>query len=174
MQAACPTCGSSAPARGTLPCLSVGTVLGLVGGLGLATAFFMPWFAVQGLLLSGDFLARFLGNPAQLRQFAPALAGSPSDVQLLRVLVYLFPTAGAVALVLALVRGILPGRHRWLGGLLAASGLVSLVAVLGGATRLPPGATWEVGLWQLAVASVAIVLAPGVDMLLVQRSRLSS
>ena len=151
--------------------LPVGSVLSLVGGLALLAAFYMPWFAIQGLLLSGDFLARFLGNPAQLRQFAPALAGSPGDVQLLRVLVYLFPLTGLLAAALALAHGVWRRRPGWLGVVISLCGLVPLVALLGGVTRLPPGSTAEVGLWTLGIGSAAILAGPWVDRLLMRPRR---
>ena len=148
--------------------LPVGSVLSLVGGLALVAAFYMPWFAIQGLLLSGDFLARFLGNPAQLRQFAPALAAAPSDVQLLRTLVYLFPLLGGLGTVLALVHGFWRRRPGWLSILLTLSGLIPLVALLGGVTQLPPGSSPEIGLWTLGVGSALIVAGPWVDRLLLR------
>ena len=165
------------PSRGERPgvepalLLPVGSVLSLVGGLALLAAFYMPWFAIQGLLLSGDFIARFLGNPAQLRQFAPALAGSPGDVQLLRILVDLFPLFGLLAAVLALVHGLWRRRPGWLSIFLTLSGLIPLVALLGGVTQLPPGSTAEVGLWTLGVGSAAILAGPWVDRLLARRAR---
>lgn len=158
--------GTEQPTGASALALPVGSVLALVGGLALLAAFYMPWFAIQGLLLSGDFLARFLGNPAQLRQFAPALAGSPGDVQLLRLLVYLFPLFGLLATILALVHGLRSRRPVWLAILLSVSGIVPLVALLGGVTRLPPGATAEVGLWILGVGSAAIGTGPWLDRLL--------
>ena len=154
------------------PALPVGSVLSLVGGLGLLAAYYMPWFAIQGLLLSGDFLTRFLGNPAQLRQFAPALAGNPGDAQLLRVLIYLFPLFGLLAAVLALAHGFWRRRSVGLAVLLTLSGLVPLVALIGGVTRLPPGSTAEIGLWVLGLGSAAILAGPWVDRLLARsRSR---
>src|SRR6185437_8494538 len=109
---------------GVGPCLRLSRVLALVGGLGLVAAFFMPWFGSQGLLLSGQFLHTFLSSatPAQLRQFLPS--SSPSEVQVLRLLVDLFPVCGAVAAVLALVAR---GALVWTA-LLGVSGLVPLLA----------------------------------------------
>jgi len=40
------------------------------GGVLLVTAFFMPWFSSQGLLLSGQFLHQFLSNPGDLRRLS--------------------------------------------------------------------------------------------------------
>ncbi len=152
--------------------LPIGSVLSLIGGLGLLAAFYMPWFAIQGLLLSGDFLARFLGNPAQLRQFAPALAGNPSDVQLLRAVVYLFPLFGGLGTILALVHGLWLRRPGWLAIVLTLSGLVPLVALVGGVTRLPPGSSPEVGLWTLGLGSALVMAGPWLDRLLTRpRSR---
>ncbi|MDP8923751.1 MAG: hypothetical protein M3O34_12830 [Chloroflexota bacterium] len=163
--------GVEQPATEPALALPIGSVLALIGGLALLAAFYMPWFAIQGLLLSGDFLARFLGNPAQLRQFAPALAGNPSDVQLLRALVYLFPLSGLLATGLALAHGLWRASPLWLGVLLSLSGLVSLAALLGGVTRLPPGATTEIGLWTLGAGSAAILLGPWLDRLLARSRR---
>ena len=35
---------------------------------GPAAAYFMPWFGAQGLLLSGQFLSRFLSSPADVQR----------------------------------------------------------------------------------------------------------
>ncbi len=169
--AVCPTCGAERPTRGVAPRLSLGTVVAVVGGLALIAAFWMPWFAVQGLLLSGDFLARFLGNPGQLRQFAPALATNPAQAQALRTLVYIFPLCGAVAALLALVGGVWRERPGWLAVLLSLSGLVPLLAVLGGVTQLPQGASSEGGLWLLGIGSLAVLLGPWLDRLLARPAR---
>jgi hypothetical protein len=134
-----------------------------VGGLTLVAAYFMPWFAVQGLLLSGSFLARFLGNPADVQRFMPGLAGNPNELQQLRMLIYLFPTCGGVAAILALLHGLRGGRSGWLGLLLAASGAVPLAALLVGLSRLPPGATTEVGLWLLGAGAVAVLAGVIID-----------
>ena len=64
----CPSCGRAFGSGSLLPSLPLGSVLALMGGLALVTAYFMPWFAVQGLLLSGSFLARFLSNPADVQR----------------------------------------------------------------------------------------------------------
>jgi hypothetical protein len=94
--------------RGVGGSLSLLRVLSLIGGLALVAAFFMPWFGNQGLLLSGQFLHNFLNNasPSDLRRFLPT--SSPSEVQLLRVLVDLFPLCGAIAAVTALIGGLRP------------------------------------------------------------------
>ena len=155
--ARCPACGRPFGSGSMLPALPVGSVLALVGGLALVTAYFMPWFAVQQLLLSGAFLAQFLSSPSDVQRFMPALAGNPSELRQLRMLIYLFPTAGGLATLLALWHGFRSGRPGWLSALLAASGAVPLVALLIGVNRLPPGATLEVGLWQIGIGAVAIV-----------------
>src|SRR5205807_2749966 len=95
-----------AGARAGYPSLSLPRVLALVGGVLLVTAFFMPWFSSQGLLLSGQFLHQFLSNPGDLRRFLPGSSGSPGEAQLLRALVDLFPACGAVAVVAALTGGL--------------------------------------------------------------------
>ena len=70
----------------------------------------MPWFGAQGLLLSGQFLSRFLSSPADVQRFMPGLANNPSELQQLRTLIYLFPTCGVVAAVVALAHGLRGGR----------------------------------------------------------------
>jgi hypothetical protein len=152
-----------------VPSMSIGTVVSLVGGLALVTAYFMPWFAVQNLLLSGSFLARFLASPGDVARFLPGVGG-PAEVQLLRALVYLFPTSGWIAVALAILLALRPGRPIWLSVALVLSGVVPLVAVLVGLTRLPPDAALEVGLWQIGIGSVAILLGPWLDVLLARRS----
>jgi hypothetical protein len=165
----CPSCGRPLNGRATIPSLQAGTVLALVGGVALVTAYWMPWFSSQGLLLSGSFLGRFLGNPADIQRFMPALAGNPSEVQLLRALVYLFPTCGSIAIVLTLLHGAWPAGRRLLAILLTASGLVPLVALVIGLTRLPPGAATEIGLWQLGIGAAAILIGPALNAVLGQR-----
>jgi hypothetical protein len=169
MDARCPTCGAGPSAGSRLPCFPVGTVLSLVGGLALITAFFMPWFATQGVLLSGAFLTQFLGSATDLRRFLPGAAGGQVEVQLLRALVYLFPVAGGLAAALAILSAIRPSPHTWLGVALTASGLVPLIALLVGVTRLPAGASPQIGLWQLGVGSVAILVGPWLNRMLVRR-----
>jgi hypothetical protein len=104
-------------------------VLALVGGLGLVAAFFMPWFASQGLLLSGQFLHTFLATsaPADVQRFVPG--SSPAEVQLLRWLVDLFPACGALVVVLCLLgQALSAGRASVIvDGLLVVSGLVARV-----------------------------------------------
>src|SRR4051794_20886983 len=97
----CPSCGRPLAGHAATPTYPVGTVLALVGGVILVMAYWAPWFSSQGLLLSGLFLGRFLGNPSDVQPFMPALAGNRSEVQLLRGLIFLFPTAGGIAIVLA-------------------------------------------------------------------------
>lgn len=156
---------SSAPAW-AVPAMPLGTVLALVGGLALVGAFYMPWFAVQGLLLSGSFPGRFLASPADVQRFMPALAASPGEVQLLRALVYLFPACGGLAAVLALLQGLRRGRPGRLGIALAACGLVPLVALGVGLSRLPPGVSPDVGIWLMGAGSVAVALGPLANRLL--------
>jgi hypothetical protein len=158
-----------APADAGVPSMSIGTVVSLVGGLALLTAYFMPWFAVQNLLLSGSFLARFLANPSDVARFLPGVGG-PAEVQLLRALVYLFPASGWVAVALAILRAAWTGRPAWLSVVLVLSGVVPLAAVLVGLGRLPPDATLEVGLWQIGIGSVAILLGPWLDVRLARRA----
>src|SRR5437879_1595901 len=132
------------------PCLALPRVLALIGGVLLVTAFFMPWFSSQGLLLSGQFLHQFLSNPGDLRRFLPGSSGSPAEAQLLRALVDLFPACGLVAFVAALT-----GAFVWrlaMNILLGLAGIIPLAGWAIGITRLPPGANPEVGLWVIACA----------------------
>jgi hypothetical protein len=170
--------GSSTPDSigADVPSLPVGTVLSLIGGLALIAAFWMPWLGIQvgnqGALLSGDVLGRILGGTSDLRQFMPGSSGDPMEAQALRALVFLFPSAGALAVLLALVEGWL-GRGRVVAILLIVVGLVPLIGLLIGLTRLPPNASREIGLWLNGVGSVAVVLGPLLNGLLARRRRLS-
>lgn len=144
------------------PSVPLSRVIALVGGLALVAAFFMPWFSSQGLLLSGQFLHTFLASASQsdLRRFLPS--SSPTEVQLLRVLVDLFPVCGVVAAVCAML-GAVPARPVS-NVLLGLAGLVPLVAWAIGITRLPSGASPEIGLWVIALGSLAIVLSLAVEL----------
>jgi hypothetical protein len=134
-------------------------VLALVGGLALIAAFFMPWFASQGLLLSGQFLNDFLGSAtvSDLQRFMPGT--STSQAQLLHGLVLLFPACGALAAGTCLLLSLTSCRIGMpLAVLLFATGFVPLAAWLIGITRLPAGATLQIGLWLIAGAAVAVVI----------------
>jgi len=137
----------------------------LVGGVLLVSAFFMPWFSSQGLLLSGQFLHLFLSSPGDLRRFLPGSSGSPAEAQLLRALVDLFPACGAVAFTAALAGGLRPGWHRATNVLLGLSGVIPLAGWAIGITRLPPGANPEIGLWLIASASLAVLIGLALDAL---------
>jgi hypothetical protein len=160
---------SPPPQRGA-PSLSLPRVLALVGGLGLIAAFFMPWFSAQNLLLSGQFLHQFLANPGDLRRFLPGSSGTPAEAQMLRALVDLFPVCGGVATVATLVGGLTPLRLP-ANLVLALAGVVPLVGWAGGITRLPPGANAEVGLWLIAIGSVAVLAGLGLDLALSRRTQ---
>lgn len=157
-----------------LPSLPVGTVLSLIGGLALVVAFWMPWlgiqFGAQGALLSGEVLGRLLSGTSDLRQFIPGSSGNPLEAQALRALIYLFPTAGVLAALLALVEGGL-GRQRWLTVLIVIVGLVPLIGLIGGLGFLPPNASRELGLWVNGLGSAATVLGPIVNGVLAGRQR---
>ena len=155
---------SPPPQRGA-PSLSLPRVLALVGGLGLIAAFFMPWFSAQNLLLSGQFLHQFLANPGDLRRFLPGSSGTPAEAQMLRALVDLFPVCGGVAALASLVGGLTPWRVP-ANVVLGLAGIVPLVGWAGGITRLPPGASAEVGLWLIAIGSVAVLAGLGLDLAL--------
>jgi hypothetical protein len=137
--------------------------MALIGGLGLVAAFFMPWFGSQGLLLSGQFLHNFLGSASanDLRRFLPN--SSPTEVQLLRVLVDLFPMCGAIAAVTLLIGGVTASGRGALNVLSVLSGLIPLVAWAVGIGRLPPGSSFEVGLWLIAVCSLAVLIGLGLE-----------
>src|SRR5260370_19992355 len=135
----------AAPTHTPHSCLSLARVLALVGGVLLVSAFFMPWFSSQGLLLSGQFLHLFLSNPGDLRRYLPGSSGSPAEAQLLRALVDLFPACGAVAFLAALA-----GAFVWRLSMNILMGLAGAIPLIGwaiGITRLPPGANPEIGLW---------------------------
>ena len=172
----CPVCQVPAGSATGLPGLPLGTVLALVGGLALLAAFWMPWLGIQvgaqGALLSGDVLGRLLSSTTDLRQFMPGSSGNPLEAQALRALVYLFPVSGGLAALLAVLDGWL-GRRRWLAVLLVVVGLVPLVGLLVGLTRLPPTASREVGLWLIGAGSAAVALGPIVNGLLARRQGLT-
>jgi hypothetical protein len=144
------------------PCLSLPRVLALLGGALLVTAFFMPWFSSQGLLLSGQFLHLFLSNPGDLRRYLPGSSGSPGEAQLLRLLVDLFPACGAVAFLAALVGGF--GWRLAMNIILGLAGAIPLIGWAVGITRLPPGANPEIGLWVIAGSSLAVLVGLALDL----------
>jgi hypothetical protein len=134
-------------------------VLALVGGLGLVAAYWMPWFGTQGLLLSGAFLNDFLSTSPDLRRVMPGAGGGPQEAQQLRGLVLLFPACGALGASVALTAGLQRTGRRALGVALAAIGGVPLVALLIGLGRLPPGSTFEAGLWTIGLGAACVCLA---------------
>ena len=130
----------------------------------------MPWFSTQGLLLSGQFLHQFLGNPGDLRRFLPGSSGNPSEAQLLRALVDLFPACGLVAMVATLLGGLRAGL-RWPANLLLTlSGVVPLIGWAVGISRLPAGAGLETGLWLIALSSGAILIGLGLAVMSERRA----
>lgn len=138
-------------------------MLALVGGLALLGAFFMPWFSSQNLLLSGQFLHIFLGSPGDVRRFLPAT--SAGEAQLLRVLVDMFPSCGALAVLAAVVGGF--GRMRWRVAcdvLLLIAGLVPLIGWAAGVTRLPPGSGAELGLALLPLGALGVLAGGAADL----------
>ncbi len=146
------------------PQIPLSRVVALVGCLALVAAFYMPWFSSQGLLLSGQFLHTFLtsASAADLRRFLPAL--SATEVQLLRVVVDLFPICGGVGAIAALV-GSLEARTRLVANaVLALAGLVPLLAWAGGITQLPAGAAPEIGLWLIALSSAAVLVSLALEL----------
>ncbi len=144
------------------PCLSLPRVLALLGSALLVSAFFMPWFSSQGLLLSGQFLHQFLSNPGDLRRYLPGSSGSPGEAQLLRALVDLFPACGAVAFLAALA-----GAFVWrlsMNILMGLAGAIPLIGWAVGITRLPTGANPEIGLWVIAGSSLAVLAGLALDL----------
>src|SRR5712691_3181061 len=135
----------AARAHPAYPYLSLARVLALIGGVLLVAAFFMPWFSSQGLLLSGQFLHQFLSNPGDLRRYLPGSSGSPGEAQLLRALVDLFPACGAVAFLAALAGGLWRSWRLGTNVALALAGGVPLAGWAVGITRLPHGASPEIG-----------------------------
>jgi len=131
----------------------------LVGGLALVAAYFMPWFGSQGLILTGAFLDQLLGSTTDLRRLLPGAAGGPLEVQLLRALVDFFPLAGGLTALLTL----LPAWRSAANIVVGTCGALALVALVGGVSRLPPGATWEVGLWLIGAGGLAILAGVGLD-----------
>lgn len=152
------------------PCLRLTRVVALTGALALIGAFYMPWFSSQGLLLSGEFLHTFLGGASatDLRRFLPS--ATPGELQLLRVLVDLFPVCGAIGAAAALLGGIFVSLRLVSNVILGASGLVPLLAWAGGITQLPAGAASEIGLWLIALGSLAILVGLVADLRLFSRS----
>jgi hypothetical protein len=147
------------------PSLPLSRVLALVGGLALLAAFFMPWFASGGLLLSGQFLHTFLAtaSAADIQRFVPGT--TPTEQLLLGFLVELFPACGTIATALCLAGLANLGRARpVVDAFLALTGLIALVAWAGGVTRLPPDARWEIGLWLMVVAALAIVAGAALEL----------
>jgi hypothetical protein len=152
------------------PSLRLTRIVALVGGLGLIAAFFMPWFASQGLLLSGEFLHTFLStsSPADIQRFVPGT--TPAEQQLLRLLVDLFPAAGVLAALLSLAGAAAPRpATSMLDALLALSGLVALAAWAAGVPRLPQGARWEIGLWLIAVSALAVLSGAALELAAARR-----
>jgi hypothetical protein len=168
----CPKCGAGLSGHGGIRCLPLGRALALIGGLALVAAYFMPWLGVQvgnqGVILSGDFLGRFLGSNSDLRRFIPGSSGDPTEAQLLRALVYIFPASGALAALLAILGTLRPGLRWPVNVALALVGLVPLVALVLAVSRLPVGATQELGLRVIGAGCIAVLIGAGLD---VQRPR---
>lgn len=171
----CSSCGGQIGSHGGLRCLPTGRALILLGGLALVAAYFMPWFSVSGpqgsLLLSGEFLGRFLSGSRDLRQFVPGSSGNPSEVQALRALVYLFPISGVAAILLAGLAAFKPRLRRSVNIIIGLLGVVPVIALLVGLSRMPSGAGPQAGLWLIGAASVAISLGAVMDRLLARPAR---
>lgn len=163
----CPECGAALPHYSRGPSLPIGQVVSLIGGLGVVAAYFMPWFGMQGILLTGSVLSLILGSPNDVRRFLPGT--SDAEVQALRALVYLFPASGALTALLVVLGALRAGLRGPLRFVVAISGLVPLVALLLGVSRLPAGSSHEVGLWLIGAGSLAVLLGVGLDLLLARR-----
>lgn len=159
----CPRCGTPLPPCGATWCLPVGRALTLIGGLALVAAYFMPWFATQGIVLTGSFLGQFLGSTNDLRRFLPGSSGGQTEVQLLRALVYLFPASGVLAALLVGLGTVRSSLRTSSNALLALVGLVPLVALILGLSRLPAAATPQIGLWLIGIGSLAISMGAVLD-----------
>jgi hypothetical protein len=150
-------------------------VLALIGGLALVAAFFMPWFASQGLLLSGQFLNDFLASatPSDLQRFMPGT--SASEARLLRGLVDLFAACGAAAAILSLLVAVpVPGLKLLFRILLVLTGAVPLAAWAVGIGRLPANATFEIGLWLIACAALAVLIGGALELIGARRALATS
>jgi hypothetical protein len=156
------------------PSLRLSRVVALTSGLALVAAFFMPWFSSQGLLLSGQFLHSFLTSASQadLRRFLPG--SSPTEVQLLRVLVDLFPVCGFAAALFALLGGLYLPIRVASNAVTGIAGLLPLVAWLIGIGRLPAGAAPEIGLWLIAAGSVGVLLGLTFELVGTRRAKHSA
>src|SRR5688572_17350077 len=134
--------------------MPLGRVVALIGALALVAAYAMPWFGVsvqgQGVVLSGQFLGRFLSSTTDLRRVMPGAAGGPDEVRMLLALVYFFPACGALATLVAAGTAWV-ARRRWWDVLLLVLGVLPLVALTIGLSQLPPGAAPETGLWVIGV-----------------------
>jgi hypothetical protein len=153
--------------------MPLGRVIALIGGLALVSAYAMPWFGVsvngQGVVLSGQFLGRFLSTTPDLRRVMPGAAGGPEEVRMLLALVYFFPACGALAALVAAATAWLSRRRAW-NVLLILLGVLPLAALAVGLSRLPPGASPETGLWVIGIGGLAVVLGSIVDWLAGTRS----
>jgi len=145
------------------PCVPIARVIGIVGGLAVVAAFFMPWFGSQGVILTGAFLDQLLGSTTDLRRLLPGAAGGPLEVQLLRALVDFFPISGGLAALLSIVVTLVPAWRLAANILVGACGVLALGALAGGVSRLPPGATWEVGLWLIGAGGLVILAGVALD-----------
>jgi hypothetical protein len=71
-------------------------------------------------------------------------------------LVLLFPASGGLAVLVALAAG-LTGHRAW-SVVLVVIGAVPLVALLVGLRQLPPGSTFEAGLWTIGLGAAGVCL----------------
>ena len=156
----CPECKSVVPTRRSFGYLTLGQAMSLLGAMAMIAAFAMPWFGVQmgnqGIVLSGQFLARFLSGTPDLRQFIPGASGGPNEVMMLRGLVLFFPSLGVLAAVFV-AASILRPISRVLAALVAVAGVLGLAVLAIGISRLPPNASVEIGLWVIGAGAIAIV-----------------
>jgi hypothetical protein len=148
------------------PAIPIGRAIALIGGLAIVAAYAMPWFGVamsgQGIVLSGQFLGRFLAGTDDLRRFMPGATGGAAEVQMLRGLVYVFPASGLLAAVVAAATAW--SRFRRPSDVaLVLLGLVPLAALAIGLSRLPPGSSIEIGVWTIGGGTIAVIVGAALD-----------
>ena len=146
--------------------MPLGRVVALVGGLAVLAAYAMAWFGVnvqgQGVVLSGQFLGRFLSSTNDLRRVMPGATGGPDEVRMLLGLVLFFPACGALAALVAAGTAWAARRRFW-NGLLVLLGALPVVGLFVGLSQLPAGAAPEIGLWVIGGGGAAVILGAAID-----------
>jgi hypothetical protein len=150
--------------------MPLGRVISLVGAVVLIAAYPMAWFAVevgngQSITLSGQFLGRFLAGANDLRRFMPGAAGGPQEVAMLRALVLLFPSFGALGVIASLATAWWR-RRRIADAVIVLLGTIPLAALALGLGQLPPGARPETGLWAIGGGAMLVIVGALLDWVL--------